>query len=262
MARLAQAITPITVTKARENIAKALSVSLAPNAPLVKIIADYRQTVFEQRNMIPGSDEKKMAILPDQVAIQYFIHTLSLHPRFNKVLKTLNDLDDDLQIDLEATLNQLLAHMHLVEDYDATRPNMAHAVDDDAAPDSDEGEAAVTRAPNRQKPANKPGKNGPRPQKAAQPAAATKDDETVLLLPLSGRNLAHAQRKHVTFGAPAPAASTPIATTVHYCWSHGITTHSSADCTKPKPGHQRQATSTNMMGGNAHIAPFLTKKPS
>jgi hypothetical protein len=42
---------------------------------------------------------------------------------------------------------------------------------------------------------------------------------------------------------------------VSYCWSHGIThnlRHTSKSCTRPKDGHQEEATYTNQMGGCAH----------
>jgi hypothetical protein len=40
--------------------------------------------------------------------------------------------------------------------------------------------------------------------------------------------------------------------TMSYCWSHGLshnTTHTSATCSFPQPGHQKEATVANMMGG-------------
>ena len=45
-------------------------------------------------------------------------------------------------------------------------------------------------------------------------------------------------------------------TGMHYCWTHGLgrnAEHTSKTCTKPAKGHQRQATVTNMMGGNNTI---------
>ena len=35
-----------------------------------------------------------------------------------------------------------------------------------------------------------------------------------------------------------------------YCWNHGICGHCSGDCTRPAPGHQRNATILNRMKGN------------
>ena len=39
-------------------------------------------------------------------------------------------------------------------------------------------------------------------------------------------------------------------TTNKYCWSHGACAHDSADCKSPKPGHKKEATFENKMGGD------------
>ena len=37
-----------------------------------------------------------------------------------------------------------------------------------------------------------------------------------------------------------------------YCWSHGACAHSSAECNKPKDGHKKEATFSNMMDGSTY----------
>eukprot|EP00957_Ditylum_brightwellii_P084113 6394486-Ditylum_brightwellii.AAC.2 len=42
----------------------------------------------------------------------------------------------------------------------------------------------------------------------------------------------------------------------YYCWSHGITikaNHTSQPCMRPKEGHKREATLTNMLGGETKL---------
>ena len=45
-----------------------------------------------------------------------------------------------------------------------------------------------------------------------------------------------------------------------YCFTHGICSHSSANCTKPKEGHKKDATMANRMGGSTK-APGKLWKP-
>jgi hypothetical protein len=43
---------------------------------------------------------------------------------------------------------------------------------------------------------------------------------------------------------------------MYYCWSHGLGInkyHTSTSCKRPREGHQKQATITNMIGGNNTI---------
>ena len=43
--------------------------------------------------------------------------------------------------------------------------------------------------------------------------------------------------------------------TSKYCWSHGACAHESKDCRSPKPGHQKEATFENKMGGEEKFCP-------
>ena len=46
-----------------------------------------------------------------------------------------------------------------------------------------------------------------------------------------------------------------------YCWTHGITKHSSRQCKRQSEGHQREATMSNRLGGNDHLpGPHSTPK--
>eukprot|EP00957_Ditylum_brightwellii_P116306 8871560-Ditylum_brightwellii.AAC.1 len=50
--------------------------------------------------------------------------------------------------------------------------------------------------------------------------------------------------------------------TAHYCWSHSITVnanHTRHSCTQPKAGHKKEATLTNMMGGETKLNIPVTK---
>ena len=38
-----------------------------------------------------------------------------------------------------------------------------------------------------------------------------------------------------------------------YCWSHGACAHESKDCNKPRPGHKKEATFSNKMGGSVRF---------
>ena len=45
----------------------------------------------------------------------------------------------------------------------------------------------------------------------------------------------------------------------NYCWSHGYQVgkeHTSETCTKPREGHQRNATLANTMGGSTYGKPL------
>lgn len=83
-----------------------------------------------------------------------------------------------------------------------------------------------------------------------------------LLAHRSGLATANAVRQmHQATVHPLSAAATtgPTTTTLDgykvvkpskYCWSHGISFHTSADCKKRKEGHKEKATITNRMGGS------------
>ena len=42
-----------------------------------------------------------------------------------------------------------------------------------------------------------------------------------------------------------------------YCWSHGWCAHASSECNKPKEGHQKDATATDMKGGSSFRCPWI-----
>jgi hypothetical protein len=260
--RLSMALAPTSLTESRANIADALSKTIPDHAPIVAVVGDFRKTVSHQRQLIRCDADARQDYLPDALAIQYLIQNLRRSRRFRKLLKSLNDLDFAEQNNLETILTHLLENAHLVDDDDHRRP-AAHAIehtDSDSDSPLPDGDAAVTRAqPRTRKDKNR--KPAPAIPKGNKSVKEVKDpDDTVLLLPLSNRHLARAQRRHLTFGASSHIPTAPI--NVQYCWSHGICQHSSKDCREPNPGHQRAATTANMMGGNPAIDSRLTRRPN
>lgn len=62
---------------------------------------------------------------------------------------------------------------------------------------------------------------------------------------------------------PPPDSKAPVE--LCYCWSHGLgrnPSHTSQTCKNPKPGHQKNATIANMMGGSARIVRKRGEKPA
>ena len=61
-------------------------------------------------------------------------------------------------------------------------------------------------------------------------------------------NKATDNKENTPIGANTNFAPIPLA----YCWSHGLgpnTNHTSTSCNRPEPGHRKEATADNMLGG-------------
>jgi hypothetical protein len=67
-------------------------------------------------------------------------------------------------------------------------------------------------------------------------------------------NPAHAMVANVAAGPTAKANIQLHTSNWGYCWSHGINcTHNSAQCSNPAPGHVKEATIDNLMGGRVSM---------
>jgi hypothetical protein len=246
--RLSMAILPTSITKGRINFASALSKPISPTTSLVQLTAEFRKDVRVQRDRLPGDSAAQRATLSDAMAITFLVQRMDKYPRFRKVLASLNDLDEGQQDDLEATFLHLLDNAHLVDEDDAA----AHAIDV-IAPDPDHsslsGDIAVirARAGNKVTPAKKAATSD------VHPPVGAPDDTDIYVLKLNPRQLASTKATYLTAASPSSNRANSTTKNIFYCWSHGITTHSSATCKHPKKGHQRQATIDNMMGGTPSI---------
>lgn len=85
-------------------------------------------------------------------------------------------------------------------------------------------------------------------------AAATKDDVLALQAQMDKLTAefrtATAQRHQQPSRAPRPPRG-PAPRYSEYCWTHGVGGHRSADCRNPAPGHKREATLANHLGGSS-----------